>query len=49
MLYCCFTAASLQMFNHLLEKKMTIEWEYGPVKCRKLFLQGVDVPFGICV
>jgi len=37
------------MFNHLLEKKMTIEWEYGPVKCRKLFLQGVDVPFGTCV
>jgi len=32
LLYTCFPAASLQMFDHLLEKKMTIEWEYGPVK-----------------
>jgi len=35
---------SVHMFNHLLSKQMTTEWEFGPVICRKLYLDGIDVP-----
>lgn len=35
---------SIHMFNHLMNKNMTLEWVFGPVTCRKLYLDGIDVP-----
>ena len=35
---------SLRMFNHLMEKSMEVEWTYGPVTCKRLLLEGVDIP-----
>lgn len=35
---------SLHMFDHLFNKRMTIEWVFGPVRCRKLYLADIDVP-----
>lgn len=35
---------SLDMFNHLFNKLMKIEWVFGPVTCRNLCLLGIDVP-----
>lgn len=35
---------SHEMFFHLMSKKMHVEWKFGPVTCRKLYLTGIDVP-----
>eukprot|EP00960_Hanusia_phi_P002200 63086-Hanusia_phi.AAC.3 len=35
---------SRKMFDHIFEKLMKKEWEYGPVTCRRLYLHGVDIP-----
>lgn len=34
---------SKKMFLHLVNKQMTVQWNYGPVTCRKLRLDGFDV------
>ncbi len=34
------------MFLHLFNKQMTVQWNYGPVTCRKIQLDGFDTELG---
>ena len=40
----CAARGSKEMFQHLFNKLMVLEWEFGFVTCRKLSLEGVDKP-----
>ena len=33
---------SLSFFTHLFSQEVGIAWIYGPVTCRKLYLEGID-------
>ena len=38
----CTANGSLDMFNHLFAKLMQVEWSFGPISCKKLYLLEVD-------
>ena len=35
---------SLSFFNHILNKQISTEWEYGPVSGKRLYLDGIGIP-----